>query len=544
MSESGVNSQQSAKGPGGAGKAGGWLALLGVLVLAAALRVHEIDRLDVWVDEANAFLTARRPLPVILSMLKLDSSPPAYYFALHFWMSLFGDGVTALRMLAATAGVALVGSVYVVGAQWISRPVGLWAAFVVACSPVQIFYSQQVRMYPLLSLFALWSVWSLVRYLQTGSPRWLASCLALSAAALYTHNFAFHLMLVLAAVVVLSGQLGSRWRAWALSAVVLAAVYAPWLGALRRQLANADHYAWYLPLWEQYGALGAVWKTLLSWAPAAGFAMFEYRGGITWGAWPAAAFTALAGFGVVRLLSLRTALGPAGASWVPAFVVVPALSAIAVSAWLTPHFVPGRVDQMMYPGFALLVGLGICGLRPWASRAAAGVAILALGLATRSVFATDYREYHYRGADRAMAAVVREEWRPGDVILCTSLTRAPLEYYLRDLDATFLSYPRETAAHLGAQNDPRLLEDLDALAREAEVVMAQARQRAGPKGRLLLARSRLSVNDPLGPEALYRRFSAPVLENLGRFAQVGTEDVIWLSLHRLRLGPGAGREPE
>ena len=70
----------------------GGAALLAILALAALVRLHGIDEMDVWIDEANLILTAKQPFSVILGKLRLDSSPPLFYFLLHSWIRVFGDG--------------------------------------------------------------------------------------------------------------------------------------------------------------------------------------------------------------------------------------------------------------------------------------------------------------------------------------------------------------------------------------------------------------------------------------------------------------------
>jgi hypothetical protein len=320
-----------------------------------------------------------------------------------------------------------------------------------------------------------------------------------------------------------------------------------------QQLANADHYAWFLPLWTKSGPLGVLWETLLSFSPAGEFAMFEYADAMDWKGWPAAVSAALAGWGLWQLLRRRSELGAVGWSWAPIALVVPVVSALSFSTLVTPHYVPGRVDQTLFPIFALITAVGITSVRPSSLRLALGIALLAIGLVNKSSFYTDYSTLGFAGADREMAEVIRARLRPGDVILCTSLTRASLEYYLRDETVPILSFPRDTARHLGAQNDWRLLEDPDWLRREAGVVLAAARAASGPQGRLFLARARSgvmivgfgktrSVNDALKPGALRLNFGVDELENLGRFAQTGTKDVIWVSLNRLHLASAGAAE--
>lgn len=506
-----------------------------ILLLCVGLRIHDLDRLEIWVDEGNSILTARRSLSTIATLLKLDSSPPGYYFTLHYWMAVFGDSPFALRMLAVTGSVLLTGAIYAIGRRWLGTAVGLWAAFFVSVSSTQIFFSQQVRMYSWLPLLALMSVWWLVRYLESGRLLHLAGCLMAAALALFTHNFALYLLVVLAVIVVASGQLFARWWAWGISVIAIGAAYAPWVSTLLRQSANENHYAWFLPLWRQFGPLGAIVNTFRSYSPAGELVMFEYRGATDWYGIPAAGIAALALLGLGSLIRRRRELGRVGWIWVPVFLLVPMASAVSVSSLLTPHYVPGRVDQMMFPAFALLAAVGISVLRPVVLRPILGAAVVVVCVLTKGDFYTDYREYRLRGGDRALATVIRRHVEPGDVVLCTSLIRASVEYYLRDLSGVrILSYPRETAGHLGAQNDLRWLADDSGLAREFRLVVQQARAVAGPQGRLFLLRVNRVVNEKVTSEALSRDHSIRQIEYLGQFAQVGTRETIDLSIHRLK----------
>ncbi len=514
---------------------GSAFVLAAILLLSAGLRIHDLDRLEIWVDEGNSILTARRSLSDIATVLKLDSSPPAYYFTLHYWMAVFGDSPFALRMLAVTGSVLLTGVIYTIGRRWMGTAVGLWAAFFVSASSTQIFFSQQVRMYSWLSLLALLSVWWLVRYLESGRLHHLAGCLAATAMALFTHNFALYLLVVLAAIVAVSGQLIARWWSWGISVVAIGVLYAPWVPTLLRQSDNANHYAWFAPLWEKFGPLGAIVNTFRSYSPAGELVMFEYRGATDWYGIPAAGMASLAVFGLVALIRRRAELGRVAWVWVPLFLLVPMASAVSASFLATPHYVPGRVDQMMFPAYALLAAVGMSALRPVALPPVLGAAVLVVCVLTKGDFYTDYREYRFRGGDRALATVIGRELEPGDVILCTSLIRASVEYYLRDFEVKILSYPRETAGHLGAQNDLRWLAADPGLAAEFGLVIEQARAAAGPRGRLFLLRVNRVVNEKITSEALYRHFSIRQIESLGRFAQVGTRETVDVTVHRLKL---------
>jgi 4-amino-4-deoxy-L-arabinose transferase-like glycosyltransferase len=520
---------------------GNWL-LLAVMLLAGVLRLHDIDANDVWVDEANSILTAKQPGSVILDMLKRDSSPPLYYFLLRLWMGIAGDRPAALRLPSTLFSLLLVALVYDIGFREFSRRVGLWAAFLVAISPSQVFYSQQTRMYTLLPLLALAACWFLVSYLRDGKLRnfWL-SILA-TAAALYTHNFAVYIPLVHAVLVLGSGQFLHRFRMWILAAAFLLIAFAPWIPTLLLQLDNSDHYAWYLKRWEQDGLLGAVMNSLRSYGPAGSMVMYARAGAIEWYGVPAIIAAGFAVWGTIAIARGRREAGQPSALWLPAACVVPIAASLLVSSTLTPHYVPGRVDQMMFPCFALLAAVGLAAIKPAGLQWAVVPAFLAVAIISRQSLHTDYRRYGLDGAEAALAEAVLAELRPGDVILCTSLTRAPLEYYLQraGAEAPILSYPRSTAFHMGSQNHRRLRADEPGLLAEARVVLEEARATAKPRGRVILLRTSNKVNAFLERDPLRRRFGIRQEDPRGLFKLSGTKEFVWLTVNHFE---GSGADP-
>ncbi|MFP8882282.1 MAG: glycosyltransferase family 39 protein [Myxococcota bacterium] len=508
--------------------------LLAILTLAAASRLYEINFPDIWVDEANLILTAGEPLGALFAKLRVDSSPPLYYLAVHVWSALFGDSALALRLLSLVSGMLLVAATWWVANDLLSSRAGLWAAFYLAVNPAQIFFSQQVRMYVWLALFSLLSLAWLVRYLRDGQKRDFALWVGASILALYNHNFALHVGIAHVVLIAVSGQLISRARMWVLAAAIVAAVYGWWVPTLLGQLGNEDHYAWYLPLWEHHGVSGTIVRSLRSFSPSLEFLNYAWIGSFKtlWGI-PTLGACALAGLG--SWLSIRRIgeLGAAVALWPVIGLAAPALSASMLSLWLTPHYVPGRVDQMMLPEFALLIGVGIAYLRPVALRAALGAAILALAIVAKYEMYDTYRDPEIDGGDRAAALAIMEASQPRDVIVTTSLSRAPLVYYMQrhSYDARIISFPRSGAHHLGAQNDARLLRDKGALLRETAATLEQARIMAGPDGRVFVVWVRNNVNYPLRRGAL-KPYGYTEIAFLGKFRQFGTGMIMEVRQYR------------
>jgi 4-amino-4-deoxy-L-arabinose transferase-like glycosyltransferase len=517
--------------------------LLAILTLAAASRLYEINFPDIWVDEANLILTAGQPLETLLAKLRLDSSPPLYYIAIHIWGGLFGDSPFALRLLSVISGVLLVAATWWVASDLLSSRAGLWAAFYLAVNPAQSFFSQQVRMYVWLALFSLLSLAGLVRYLRDGQRRDFVLWVGASVLALYNHNFAVYVGVAHAVLIAVSGQVRSRFRMWLLAAAIVALAYSAWIPTLLGQLRNADHYAWYLPLWDYHGVVGTTALSLRSFSPSLEYLTYSWLGSAHWSfstVIPTLGACALACLG--SWLSIRRVreAGAAVALWPVIGLVAPALSALMLSLWLTPNYVPGRVDQMMLPEFALLVGIGIAYLRPLPIRVALGVAILALAIVAKYQMYDAYRSPSETGGDRAAALAIIDASQPHDVIITTSLSRAPLTYYFgrESHDAQIVSFPRTGVVHLGAQNDARLLQNKRALVREAAEILEEAKALAGSNGRVFIVWVRANVNYPLRHDAL-QQHGYTELSYLGTFRQFGTGTIMEVRQYRTGSRPNS-----
>ena len=325
-----------------------------------------------------------------------------------------------------------------------------------------------------------------------------------------------------------------------LAVVIQAVVYAAWLPTLLKQIENHDHYAWWTPLWELLGPLGVLWKSLRSLSPAGSFMMSPAPLPIELHGIPAAITLAVSTLGIFRLIRDRRRLSTLGALWIPITFWVPLAGALAISQLVTPHYVPGRVDQMLLPSFAILTAIGISSLKPtWLRRAVAPL-LVAVSVIGSGMF-TGHEELprSVKGWDSDMAEVIAAKWRPNDVILCTSLTRAPVEYYLgrMGIEARILNYPRHTSRNLGAQNDWRLFNDRKWLMKEAKIVLDKARKLTQPDGYLFILRSKVKVNDALLPVVLRQRFYVKPVAIFGQFAQAGTAELVILSKNRMHAVP-------
>jgi mannosyltransferase len=167
------------------------VAVAALTVLGAVLRLYRLGHQGFWFDEGNTALLVHFSPGKMLGLIpQTESTPPLYYCLAWVWARVFGYGEVGLRSLSALAGVALIPVVYGAGARLISRPAGVIAAALAACSPLLIWYSQEARSYELLALLTSVSLLAFAHAWARPTGRSLAAWVIASAAALATHYYA------------------------------------------------------------------------------------------------------------------------------------------------------------------------------------------------------------------------------------------------------------------------------------------------------------------------------------------------------------------
>lgn len=141
-----------------------WLILL--LLGAFALQLYQLDKQNIWWDEARNMDVALRPIAQIATAPELDIHPPVYFWMLHGWGRLAGlppmmqrtfppqQLAFLSRFLSVWMGVASVALLYglvrrVAHQTKAPSSSALWAASVGALSPFWLSESQETRMYTL-----------------------------------------------------------------------------------------------------------------------------------------------------------------------------------------------------------------------------------------------------------------------------------------------------------------------------------------------------------------------------------------------------------
>jgi mannosyltransferase len=167
-----------------------------IVLLAFALRIIRLDFQPLWWDEGYSVFFATRDFWTMIERTAIDIHPPLYYAILQLWLNLFGTSDVALRLLSVVIGTATIPLLYILARKlFTDHRIALVAAFLLAISPFHIYYSQEVRMYGLVTLLGLASIHLCVQLLaMTPGTRASASTafsfILVTTAALYTQYYA------------------------------------------------------------------------------------------------------------------------------------------------------------------------------------------------------------------------------------------------------------------------------------------------------------------------------------------------------------------
>jgi mannosyltransferase len=142
-----------------------WLVLT-ITLIGGVLRMFLLGSKGIWLDEAFSIWVADHSVTDLLHWVAaIDQHPPLYYLLLHYWTALNGNAPFDVRMFSALFGTATIPIIYLIGKRLSSTIVGVAAAVLLAVSPFNIAYSQETRMYSLLTFNAAVAIYALVRLL-------------------------------------------------------------------------------------------------------------------------------------------------------------------------------------------------------------------------------------------------------------------------------------------------------------------------------------------------------------------------------------------
>ncbi len=440
-----------------------WTAVAALTALGLLLRLFHMNGQSLWFDEIGSAAVATTPLDELVRGVAGGSGVAA-----TAWLSGGYHGLLKLVLLLPHGSQdwllrfvsVLIGTLTIPLFAWTVSAIApaavtVGAAALLAISPFHVWYSQEVRPYVLTLLLVVGAIGALARALESNRARWWSAVAVTTAAALYTHPVALGLPAI-AGVVVLRAGRRVFWRGTAaLAAAGLA--YVPVVFVVRAHGANAAADLRPTGLFEILYAFYA-YTVGFSLGPSTSelhldphALLAEYVPLI---ALVAVVFGGLALRGAWRLQTLTVMGRWLAAAW----LVVPFAFTVAI-ALLTANPFNVRYTIVSFPAFVLLLALGLDG-----TRARVPVAALVVVLLATSLHHLYFDERYAKEDTRDLAALLRAEAGPDDLVLVNTAYMANAVRYYYPGPARVQGYPptegrRDPELEVGA-----VARDLDGLA--------------------------------------------------------------------------------
>ena len=420
------------------------LTLLLLVLLAILLRLHHLDVQSLWYDEGVTARVSQMGVAALARWTAGDIQPPLYYLLLHGWLRLFdpwpGNIAYLMRFFSAAFGLLLVPLLGIMARRLWNDCAGLLTAFIVAISPLMVYYSQEARMYAMLIFLVTLTAWWVVMLLENSSRQgaetqgqsegkrvlYLALYALTGLAAMYTHYFAAFALLALALywahVWIRESRNKRALGGFALANAIILLGYLPWLPAmLRRFRVDSSYWPGVLKMGE------ALMHTINNFTLGA-TEIFREEAARAWLPW----FGLAVILWLTALMLLRRRGSQRPLALILHWLLLPPVL-ILFLAWRTPKFNP-RYLLISWPAWALLIGGGSAALwqperwlkaRPaWLRPAARILAIATLLLVTTtSALGLDnwYNDPNFaKSAWREAIAYMFENRQPDEAALLVS----------------------------------------------------------------------------------------------------------------------------
>lgn len=405
------------------------------LVIAGGLflRLYELNREGLWLDEGGSVMKTEAGLKEFIKGVQPYISPPLYYLCLGGWVKVFGDTEVSVRFPSLIFGTISIFFLYLIGKTIYDELTGLIASFIFSLSPFAIYFSQEARMYSLLLFLSLVSMYYFIKLVgekntlkQNGNRQRIFYIIYIisSILLLYTHNLGISPLIAQNIFVLIlflkTGRLGGiRLKNWIILQLILLLAFLPWITVVIEQLIGIQGNYWSPPV-----SLRTLGDTLL-----------DYSGSC----WLLIFFSSFVAISImfsfigrrkenflISSTSFRRDLFPYRILFLFIWLSIPCLLPFVISLVSTPIYI-SRIAISASAAFYLLAAAGIGGI---SKKKPVIILITIFGLLSAP---TLWRYYHITHKEplREVISEIEDEVQPGDIILIMPLwyKKFILDYY-------------------------------------------------------------------------------------------------------------------
>ncbi len=423
------------------------LALAGVILAGFALRTWLLGDQNIWWDEGLAVWAVRKSWMGVTLWTASDVHPPIYFWLLKVFVGLAGESEYAARFISVICGMVTVSAVYPLGKRLLGRKVATLGTALLALGRFHIWWSQEMRMYIVATMWGVLSLCALLRWCQ--AEGWIETSSgrappkhALRGGILYVITTAAGLYsLYLFVVVVLIENLFALsvllrrppgehkrflWR-WVLAQLAVLLLFAPWLAlALPRMrswsVAEPFDARIFLQLYATLLPLGiSTHIERYIWLVIPFFAIIGLAMALVWRSHSSG-----------ETVAVKRPLGNQVAFLLLLFLLIPPLIVYVLTRPRGLFYAPNveaRYLVLFAPAFYLLLAWSMVVLYRLAKWLGYGSFVIVLGIFLWTL-PVHYQGRYLRDEHQTMARIIAAYAQSGDAVVLVSGNRYPIfEYY-------------------------------------------------------------------------------------------------------------------
>lgn len=221
--------------------------LLAVVFLGFVLRCLFLEERGIQYDDAFSILLAKQHLPSIIIGTAADTMPPLYYFLLHFWMFV-STKIWWLRFLSVVLSMLGIYFLYKMVQFLLGDRAAIWAAFLAAISPIQIYHAQDVRMYALLQFAQLGYAYCFLRFRaaeqsKTFYSKHFLGLIIFGTLSMYTHNLAIFILIIPDIILIIQRE-WQKLKVLIFAQIIIGFLSFPWLVYVPGQVEKIQSAFW------------------------------------------------------------------------------------------------------------------------------------------------------------------------------------------------------------------------------------------------------------------------------------------------------------
>lgn len=216
-----------------------------IILLSVVLRIYGIEDKNLWFDEVYSWKISQNNVTGIISATAGDIHPPLYYIVLKLWTNIFSDNIASMRLLSCLFGILSLILIYKLSKKFLGSDLQIiFVLLLYTVSPLNIYYSQEVRMLNLNLLLCLGSVFYFFNFLEKQNIKSGIIYTLYSILAIYTHYFAFLILFTQLFIVLIKFFLDVKDKKPLFNFLkyffVIFLFYSPWIGVFIDQTSKGQ----------------------------------------------------------------------------------------------------------------------------------------------------------------------------------------------------------------------------------------------------------------------------------------------------------------